>query len=103
MNDATTPTGTGLQHGGRLAEAERRFGRPAAGWLDLSTGINPFAYPVPPVPAEAWHRLPDEGDMALLMAAARRYYGTTAGQPMAAAPGSQALIQWLPRVVPLRL
>lgn len=104
MNDATTSPGPGgLQHGGRLAEAERRFGRPSAGWLDLSTGINPFAYPVPALPAEAWQRLPDEGDMALLMAAARRYYGTTAGQPMAAAPGSQALIQWLPRVVPVRL
>jgi cobalamin biosynthetic protein CobC len=41
--------------------------------------------------------------MGLLMAAARRYYGTTADHPMAAAPGSQALIQWLPRVVPVRL
>jgi cobalamin biosynthesis protein CobC len=102
MSEPTTSS-AGLQHGGWLAEAERRFGRPAAGWLDLSTGINPFAYAVPSIPAEAWQRLPDEGDIALLTAAARRYYGTTADHPMAAAPGSQALIQWLPRVVPVRL
>ncbi len=30
-------------HGGGLHRAEQRWGRPAAGWLDLSTGINPLA------------------------------------------------------------
>ncbi|MGH6959585.1 MAG: aminotransferase class I/II-fold pyridoxal phosphate-dependent enzyme, partial [Dongiaceae bacterium] len=91
-----------LPHGGNLTAAEARFGRPAAGWLDLSTGINPFAYPVPEVPAAAWHRLPDAADQARLFTAARRYYGATSGQPMAVASGSQALIQWLPRLVPAK-
>ena len=32
-----------LEHGGRLREAARRFKRPVEQWLDLSTGISPFA------------------------------------------------------------
>ena len=38
-------------HGGNLHEAAERYGIPYAQWLDLSTGINPHGYPVPPVPA----------------------------------------------------
>ena len=30
-----------LEHGGNLHDAIRRYGRPRAEWLDLSTGINP--------------------------------------------------------------
>ncbi|QID19183.1 threonine-phosphate decarboxylase [Nitrogeniibacter mangrovi] len=80
-----------LEHGGRLDEAILRYGHPRAAWLDLSTGINPQAYPVPPVPTERWQRLPED-DTALLDAA-WRYYGSTALLPVA---GSQAAIQTLP-------
>ena len=45
-----------------------------ADWLDLSTGINPVAYPVPPVSAEVWQRLPEEDDGLQEIAAA--YFGT---------------------------
>ncbi len=89
-----------LLHGGNLAAAEARFGRPAAGWLDLSTGINPFAYAIPEIPASAWHRLPDGSDQARLFTAAHRCFGTTSNLTMALANGSQALIQWLPRLLP---
>ena len=41
-----------LEHGGRLRAAAQAYGTPLAGWLDLSTGINPRAYPVPPLPPE---------------------------------------------------
>jgi cobalamin biosynthetic protein CobC len=88
-------------HGGDLSAAELRFGRPAEGWLDLSTGINPFPYPVPPVPAELWHRLPDPGAEHGLIAAACRCYGVDRPSQMVAGPGSQALIQWLPHLVPV--
>lgn len=37
-----------IRHGGNLLAAARRYGRPAEAWLDLSTGINPDGYPVPP-------------------------------------------------------
>ncbi|MEO6687638.1 MAG: threonine-phosphate decarboxylase CobD [Dokdonella sp.] len=80
-----------LEHGGRLLRAAHRYGIAPTDWLDLSTGISPFAWPVPPVPASAWHRLPDDDDG--LIEVAREYYGTSSLLPIA---GSQAAIQALP-------
>jgi len=51
-----------LEHGGRLREASMTYGIPLADWLDLSTGLNPRGWPVPPLPAEDWQRLPEEND-----------------------------------------
>ena len=81
-----------LEHGGRLRAAAKRYGIPVNAWLDLSTGINPNAWPVPALPAELWQRLPEEDDG--LVEAAKNYYGTTL-LPVA---GSQAAIQMLPRL-----
>jgi cobalamin biosynthesis protein CobC len=86
-------------HGGGLARAMARFGA-GADWLDLSTGINPWPYPVPEIPAASWQLLPDDDALAALKAAARGFYGTGPDAPIAAAPGSQALIQLLPRLLP---
>lgn len=86
-------------HGGDLSAAEARFGRPAEGWLDLSTGINPHPYPIPPIPDNAWLRLPGDDAMAGLAEAACRCYGVADPASLVAAPGTQALIQWLPRLV----
>ncbi|MBC7952015.1 MAG: threonine-phosphate decarboxylase [Rhodospirillaceae bacterium] len=86
-------------HGGDLAGAEARWGRPAAGWLDLSTGINPWPYTLPSLPAEAWTRLPGGAEDAALRAAAARRFGTDPAQILAA-PGTSALIQALPRTRP---
>lgn len=80
-----------LEHGGRLRLAAARNGIPLAGWLDLSTGINPNGWPVPALPLSVWVRLPEEEDG--LEAAARDYYGATCVLPVA---GSQAAIQTLP-------
>ena len=90
-------------HGGDLAEAERRFGRPAGGWLDLSTGINADPYPLTDVDAAALGRLPQSAAMERLLAAARRCYRAPAGAAIVAGPGSQALMQWLPILAPFRL
>lgn len=79
-----------LSHGGNLHAAIARYGIAREHWLDLSTGIAPFAWPVPPLPASVWQRLPeDDGE---LENAARAYYGTDA----LAVPGSQWAIQQLP-------
>jgi cobalamin biosynthetic protein CobC len=88
----------GLPHGGDWVAAERRFGRPEDGWLDLSTGINPHSYPVADVDMAAWQRLPDTRAMAALLAAAAAYYGARDVDGIVAAPGSQAAMQWLPRL-----
>ena len=80
-----------LEHGGKLGTAAAQFGRPPDDWIDLSTGLNPHGYPVPPLDARAWHRLP-EIDPALL-AAASNYYGA---RHLLAVAGTQAAIQALP-------
>lgn len=83
-------------HGGDLDGAEARFGRPPAGWLDLSTGINRRPYRLDGVPVDAWTQLPQPGAVAAACAAAATCYGASA--PVLAAPGTQALIQWLGRL-----
>lgn len=82
-------------HGGRLRQAAARYGIPLAGWIDLSTGINPQGWPVPSVPPPVWQRLPEEEDG--LREAAADYYATPHLLPLA---GSQAAIQALPHLRP---
>jgi cobalamin biosynthesis protein CobC len=82
-----------LAHGGNLNEAVIRFNRPRQDWLDLSAGLNPQHYPVPPLALDVWHRLP-ETDPALALAAAA-YYRALRMLPVA---GTQAAIQALPRL-----
>ncbi|MBC3955334.1 threonine-phosphate decarboxylase CobD [Pseudomonas triticifolii] len=82
-----------LEHGGRLRAAAQHYGIDQADWLDLSTGIAPWSWPVPDIPQRAWARLPETDDG--LEAAACAYYGAP---QVLSVPGSQAAIQALPRV-----
>jgi len=84
-----------LEHGGGLRKAAAHYNIPLADWLDLSTGINPEGWPVPPLPQEIWQRLPEENDG--LEAAAAAYYGNANLLPVA---GSQAAIHCLPALLP---
>lgn len=83
-------------HGGRLHEAARRWGIPVSDWLDLSTGISPFAWPVPALPPSVWQRLPEEDDG--LTACCRHWLGVPADAACLPVPGSQAALQLLPRL-----
>lgn len=87
-----------IVHGGNLHEAARLYGIPYDEWLDLSTGINPHGYPVPPVPADAWRRLPDDGDG--FAGCAARYYGAPDARNVLPVAGSQAAIRMLPTLLP---
>jgi cobalamin biosynthetic protein CobC len=80
-----------LEHGGNLRHAAIQYGIPLGDWLDLSTGINPNGWPVPPIPAECWQRLPEDDDG--LVDAARAYYLAPHCLPVA---GSQAALLALP-------
>ena len=80
-----------IRHGGNLREAARQYGIALGEWLDLSTGISPRAYPVPPVPVDAWRRLPEDADGLAELAA--RHYDAPGALPVA---GSQAAIRALP-------
>lgn len=87
------------RHGGDLAAAEAYWGRPAEGWLDLSTGINPWPYPLPALASELWTRLPGAEARRTLCEAAAAAYGAPGPDWVLPAPGTGALIQWLPRVI----
>ena len=87
-----------IWHGGDLGRARALFPEAPQPWIDLSTGINPIPYPVPDVPLSLWQRLPAaEGDQALLEAA-RKAYRVAPGDDIVAAPGTQILIELLPRL-----
>jgi cobalamin biosynthetic protein CobC len=85
-----------MKHGGDLTQAMARFGGAAEAWLDLSTGINPWPWPIGDVTAAAWQRLPSRADAQALQEAARASYRVPDGADIIAAAGTQALIQWLP-------
>jgi len=90
----------GLEHGGRLARARRRFPDAPDPFLDLSTGINPVSYPIPPLPPEAWTRLPEPEAVERLQAAAASAYGAADPAMVVAAPGTQLLISLMPHILP---
>ncbi|MGB2247822.1 MAG: threonine-phosphate decarboxylase CobD [Alcanivorax sediminis] len=84
------------QHGGRLNVAVRRWGIPRHDWLDLSTGISPWSWPVPPVPEAVWQRLPEEDDG--LMTRCRSVFSLPEEVGCLPVPGSQMALQNLPRL-----
>ncbi|MAY68537.1 MAG: threonine-phosphate decarboxylase [Rhodospirillaceae bacterium] len=86
-------------HGGDLAAALVRFGPSPDGWIDLSTGINPTPYPHLEVSPDAWARLPQSSALDALKRAAADAYGAAGPDLIACAPGTQAVIQALPRVL----
>lgn len=89
-------------HGGDLAAAMGRFGPAPDGWVDLSTGINPTPYSHLDVSPDAWTRLPQSSAHETLKQAGADAYGAAGPDLIACAPGTQALIQALPRVLGLR-
>ncbi|WP_181706155.1 threonine-phosphate decarboxylase CobD [Chthonobacter rhizosphaerae] len=91
-----------LTHGGNLESAMALYGDAPRPWIDLSTGINPVPYPVGDLPADCWTRLPSRAAEEALAAAAAKAYGVSSAGMVAAAPGTQALIQLLPRLRPAR-
>jgi cobalamin biosynthetic protein CobC len=93
------PGGKTVAHGGDLGEVRRRHPDAPQPWIDLSTGINPLPYRVADLPADSWLRLPSHDAERALIAAAAARYRCEASQ-LVAAPGTQALIQIVPRLVP---
>jgi cobalamin biosynthetic protein CobC len=87
-----------LYHGGRLARARLAFPGAPEPFLDLSTGINPRAYPIPPLAPEIFSRLPEPESLLALEHAAAAAYGAADPTMAVAAPGTQALIALLPRL-----
>jgi len=87
-------------HGGDLAAARRTFPGAPEPFVDLSTGINPIPYPVPPLSADAWARLPEPAALEALGAIAAKAYGAPSAAHVVAAPGAQMLLPLAAALVP---
>ncbi|QND47439.1 threonine-phosphate decarboxylase [Rhizobium lusitanum] len=87
-----------IVHGGGITAAARLHGGRPEDWLDLSTGINPNPVTLPDIPVSAWHRLPDQYLVERARKAARDYYRSGDILPLPV-PGTQSVIQLLPRLV----
>jgi cobalamin biosynthetic protein CobC len=98
----TSSLGDGIAHGGRLAEARRQFPGAPEPFLDLSTGINPIPYTVPSLPPECFTRLPEPEAVEALQSTAAAAYGVADPSMAVAAPGTQILIDLVPRLWSLR-
>lgn len=85
-------------HGGNLDAAMARHGGTRADWIDLSTGINPVPWPLPPIDPRDWTALPDRVAQDRLVAAARAFWNVPNGADVLAAPGASALIAVMPRL-----
>ncbi|HET6378212.1 MAG TPA: threonine-phosphate decarboxylase CobD [Methylocella sp.] len=90
------------KHGGAVNAARLAFPGAPEPWLDLSTGVNPYVYPYGSVPCESLTQLPDPHDLQALESAAASAFAIPSHAGAVAAPGTQAIINWLPQLFPAR-
>lgn len=88
------PTIPAVQHGGNIGEAIKRYRIPKEQWIDLSSGISPWIYPIKPLPEYVWQELPASNKELITVAA--KYYGVQPNQ-IIATPGSQIAIRLIPQ------
>lgn len=81
-----------LMHGGEIAAARRMFAEAPEPFIDLSTGINPYSYPLPQLSPELFERLPDPQTLGALAAIAAQAYGAPSAAHVVPAPGTQILL-----------
>lgn len=87
-----------MLHGGQLQQAKSQFPHVLQNWIDLSTGINPYAYPFSRISIEYAAQLPSINDEWRLRELAALRYGVKEVNLIAAAPGTQILISLLPYI-----
>ena len=81
-----------VAHGGDLAAARQMFPNAPEPFIDLSTGINPYPYPLPALPPDIFARLPDRAGVRRLAAVAALAYGAPSADHVLPAPGTQLLL-----------
>jgi cobalamin biosynthesis protein CobC len=100
LKDETGETAAELRiHGGRIDTAALLYPSAPQPWIDLSTGINPIAWPVPQIPLARYQRLPFAREMAQMTAAAAEAYGLPANAAIVPVSGSELAIRLLPRMI----
>jgi cobalamin biosynthesis protein CobC len=86
-------------HGGRLGAARAAYSHAPQPWIDLSTGINPRAYPAPRARGVVLNRLPDVGDLGRLEAVAAEAFGVPRSERVVATGGTEPALRLLPYVL----
>jgi cobalamin biosynthesis protein CobC len=89
-----------LLHGGNLGDARRLFPGAPEPFLDLSTGINPYPYPMPQLSPDLFARLPEPAALDRLAAIAATAYGAPSRDCVVPAPGTQILLSQVMALVP---
>ena len=89
-----------LHHGGDLTAARSMFPGAPEPLIDLSTGINPIPYPLPPLPADVFARLPEPAALEGLCRVAAQAYAAPSAAHVVAAPGAQMLLPLAAALVP---
>jgi cobalamin biosynthetic protein CobC len=84
-----------------LAAARRLFPGAPEPFLDLSTGINPYPYPIGELSTDLFTELPEPADVERLAAVAAKNYGAPSPAHVAIAPGSQIVVTLAAGFVPL--
>src|SRR5215831_5124661 len=92
MNASVTNMEPALLHGGNLIAARQLFPHAPQPLIDLSTGINPHSYPVPPLPPALFARLPEPAALDRLAATAGEIYRAPSRECVVPAPGTQILL-----------
>lgn len=88
-------------HGGRLAVAAARFETAPTPWIDLSTGISPWSYPLPDDDPSLARCLPEPEHLGRLEVAAARTFGVADPAEVVAVPGSDIAIRLLGALLPV--
>ncbi|MDT0577104.1 threonine-phosphate decarboxylase CobD [Croceicoccus sp. F390] len=94
MNDPSLLQG----HGGQIDAMAAAFPNAPLPWVDLSTGINPFSYPLPPISREAWATLPTARDRERCEVAMAAAFGCDRAH-CRAVPGTELVIRQLPTIL----
>ena len=89
-----------VEHGGDLGAARLAFPGAPEPFIDLSTGINPYPYPIPRLPADLFTRLPEAAALDRLVAIAAQAYGAPSAAHVVAAPGTQILLPQVAALAP---
>ena len=87
----TKPDTQQAQHGGNVSSIACLYPDAPRPLIDLSTGINPYPYPLPPLHPEQLHRLADTSDVQKAIDAAAQHYSAPT-DTITLAPGMQSLM-----------
>jgi cobalamin biosynthesis protein CobC len=89
-----------LPHGGDLGVARRLFPHAPEPFVDLSTGINPWPYPLPRFSPKGFAQLPQQAALNAVAVAAAKAYGVQSPEHIVVAPGSQILLPLAASLLP---